>query len=304
MQTTPSMVTAHRSRTISRTISRTVSGVAAALAAITVSACSDGTSPSSAYKVGVGFQLARTSNAQALLASSVEGSAPSVPGTTPTITTSAAGMTITRDGDVLLISKAQLVVRNVKLKSASAVCSDDDDDESSSGSNSNSSSQRDKDDDDCAAIRVGPYLVDVPVSGADGARVAVNVPAGTYSSIRLWLHKVTSSDSADVAFRRANPDFRDISVRLVGTYNGTPFTFVNDVNAKLTVPLTTPLVVGTGGDDVTVTIDLSTWFLRSSGGLYSPAAANTPGQVRAQVQNNIRSAFRAFKDKNKDGRED
>jgi len=292
------VVTVH----LSRTVSRTVSGVAVAVAAFALSACSDGTSPSSANKVGVGFQLARTSNAQALLASSVEGSAPSVPGTTPTITTSAAGMTISRDGDVLVVTKAQLVVRNVKLKSASAVCSDDDD-ESSSNSSSNSSSQR-EDDEDCAAIRVGPYLVDVPVSGADGARVAVEVPAGTYSSIRLWLHKVTSSDSADVAFRQANPDFRDISLRLEGTFNGTPFTFVNDVNAKLTVPLAEPLVVGTGGDDVTVTIDLSTWFLRSSGGLYSPAAANTPGQVRAQVQNNIRSAFRAFKDKNKDGRED
>jgi len=207
-------------------------------------------------------------------------------------------MTITRDGDVLLVTKAQLVARNVKLKSAAAVCSDDDDDESSS-----SSSQR-KDGDDCATIRVGPYLVDVPVSGADGARVAVQVPAGTYSLIRLWLHKVTSSDAADLAFRQANPAFNGISLRLEGTFNGAPFIFVNDVNAKLTVPLAKPLVVGTGGDDVTVTIDLSTWFLRASGGLYSPAMANTPGQVRAQVQNNIRGAFRAFKDKNKDGRED
>ena len=290
---------------------RTAQGLASALVVTVLSACSDGTSPSSANKVGVGFQLARTSTAASMMAASVNGAPPGVPGTTPTITTSAAGMTITRDGDVLVVSKAQLVVRNVKLKSATAVCSDDDDDEttgkssnSSSNSSSGSSSSRDDDDDDCAEIRVGPYLVNVPVNGADGARVAVEVPAGTYSSIRLWLYKVTSSDSADVAFRQANPDFRDISLRLEGTFNGTPFTFVNDVNAKLTVPLTEPLVVGTGGDDVTVTIDLSTWFLRSSGGLYSPAAANTPGQVRAQVQNNIRNAFRAFKDKNKDGRED
>ena len=279
-------------------MSRTLPVVAVALAAIALSGCSDATSPSSADNVGVGFQLARSSSAPARTVASIDGSGPSVPGTTPTITTSAAGMTITRDGDVLLVTKAQLVVRNVKLKSAAAVCSDDDDDESSS-----SSSQR-KDGDGCAAIRVGPYLVDVPVNGADGARVAVTVPAGTYSSIRLWLHKVTSSDAADLAFRQANPVFNDISLRLEGTFNGAPFIFVTDVNAKLTVPLAKPLVVGTGGDDVTVTIDLSTWFLRSSGGLYAPAAANTPGQVRAQVQNNIRGAFRAFKDKNKDGKED
>ena len=282
--------------------SRSASAFGVAIAAIAVTACGDGTGPSSANKVGVGFQLARTSTASPMMASSVEGSAPRVPGTTPTITTSAAGMTITRDGDVLVVTKAQLVVRNVKLKSATAVCSDDNDDEKT-GKSSNSSARR-EDDDDCAEIRAGPFLVNVPVNGADGARVAVAVPAGTYTSIRLWLHKVTSGDAADVAFRQANPDFRDISLRLEGTFNGTPFNFVNDVNAKLTVPLTKPLVIGTGGDDVTVSIDLSTWFLRSSGGLFSPAAANTPGQVQAQVQNNIRNAFRAFKDKNKDGRED
>ena len=293
MQTIPFMVLVRRSHT--------VTSVAAVIAAIALSSCSDGTSPSSANRVGVGFQLARTSTASSLMVASVEGS---VPGTTPTITTTANGTRIARDGDVLLVSKAQLVVRNVKLKSASAVCGDDDDDESSSSSNATSGRKDDDDDDDCVAIRVGPYLVDVPVNGADGARVAVNVPAGTYSSIRLWLHKVTGSDSADLAFRQANPGFRDISLRLEGTFNGTPFIFVNDVNAKLTVPLATPLVVGTGGDNVTVTIDLSTWFLRPSGGLYSPASANTSGQIRAQVQNNIRGAFRAFKDQDKDGRED
>lgn len=291
-------------RIASRTAMRTV----AALSALALAACESGTGPSSGNMVGVGFQLARTSGATALVSPAAAGPAGSTAavGTVPTITTSAAGMRIARDGDVLLVTKAQLVVRNVKLKSATAVCSDDDDDETTgrSSSSSSGSSSRDDDDDDCAEIRVGPYLVDVPVNGADGARVAVEVPAGTYSSIRLWLYKVTSSDSTDVAFRQANPTFRDISLRLEGTFNGTPFVFVNDVNAKLTVPLTEPLVVGTGGDDVTVTIDLSTWFLRSSGGLYSPAAANTPGPVRAQVQNNIRNAFRAFRDDDKDGRED
>jgi len=108
-------------------------------------------------------------------------------------------------------------------------------------------------------------------------------------TVRVWLSRC-----------RLVPTRRSVC----GTFNGTPFTFVNDVNAKLTVPLAKPLVVGTGGNDVTVTIDLSAWFLRSSGGLYSPTAANAPGQVRAQVQNNVRAAFRAFRDKDKDGRED
>ena len=93
-------------------------------------------------------------------------------------------------------------------------------------------------------------------------------------------------------------------MRLEGTFNGVPFVFINDVNAKLDIPLPTPLVVGDAGGDVTVTIDIGSWFVRSQGGLYSPAQANISGNVQAAVQNNIRAAFRAFRDRNRDGRED
>lgn len=266
---------------------------------LTLAACSTGTGPEVGNRVGLGFQLARTSSAGALVSAGLL-SPDGLPfvGAPPVITTTAAGLRITRDVDVILITKAQFVVRDVTLRSALATCADDDDSASSVRAASND------DDDDCPMLRVGPFLVDMSVSGADGARVAVPVPAGTYTALSLRLHKVTSSDSADTAFRQANPDFREISVRLEGTYNGAPFVFVNDVNAKMDVPLAAPLTIGTGGDEVTVSVDLSTWFLRPQGGLYAPALANVPGAVRAAVQNNIRSAFRAFRDRNRDGRED
>ena len=37
---------------------------------------------------------------------------------------------------------------------------------------------------------------------------------------------------------------------------------------------------------------------------YDPACYLCPGNVRANVQNNIRAAFRAFRDENRDGRAD
>jgi len=268
---------------------------------IALAGCSNGTGPDSGGRVGIGFQFARASTAAAMAsAENLDPNGTPFTGAAPVVTTTANGLRITRDADVIVISKAQFVIRDVKLKSALAVCADDDD-ASGAVSRDNSSAS---DDDDCPMLRIGPFLVNLPVNGADGARVSVPVPAGTYSSVRLTLHKVTSSDSADAAFRQANPDFRDISVRLEGTYNGTPFAFVSDVNAKLDVPLPNPLVIGTAGDDVTVSVDLSTWFLRPQAGLYAPALANTPGAVRAAVHNNIRSAFRVFRDRNRDGRED
>ena len=191
-------------------------------AVLALTACGSGTGPESGSRVGLGFQLARTSTASAMLASgsaSLDGTP--YTGVPPTVAFTADGLRITRDADVIVITKAQLVVRDVKLKSAVAACLDDDDDGSAirlGGS---------PDDDDCPEFRVGPFLVDLPVTGAAGARLSVPVPPGTYSSVRLRLHKVTSSDGADAAFRQANPDFRDISVRLQGTYNGTPFIFAD-----------------------------------------------------------------------------
>lgn len=279
----------------------------AALAVVTVvalSACSDGTAPGADGQVGVGFQLASTSAAASTV--SLDG-VTTANGATANAT--ADGFTITRGSDKIVITKAQLVVRDVKLKTAAASCSDDDTSndvvstDSKSGS-SNGSRHDDDDDLECPTIKVGPYLVDMPVTGADGGRVSVLVPEGTYSKVRLTIHKVSSSDSADLVFRQTNPDFRDISVRLEGTYNGKAFIFTNDVNAQIDVPLTSPLAIKAGGDNVTVSLDLAPWFVNAAGGLYNPAEANVPGLVRAKVQNAIRFAFRAFRDANRDGKED
>jgi len=245
-------------------------------AALVLAACSDNTGPTHTGSVGVGFQIARPASSLVLGGDASQNAS--------AVEATAEGLEITRGSDVLVITKAQMVVKDVKLGNAG--CEADDDDA------------------DCPTLHVGPYLVDVPVSGADGARAAVPVAEGSYSSVRLTLHKVTSNDSADAAFRQANPDFRDISLRLEGTYNGAPFVFVNDVNAKLDVPLPETLTVDEGGGDVTVTVDFASWFANSQGGLYSPLLANSPGNIRAAVQNNIRSAFRAFRDRNRDGHVD
>jgi hypothetical protein len=69
------------------------------------------------------------------------------------------------------------------------------------------------------------------------------------------------------------------------------------------VPLSAPLSVDEEPVDLTVQVHVAQWFLTPSGGLYSPAQANTPGQARARVANNIRSSFRASRDRNRDGRD-
>lgn len=266
-----------------------------------LTACHDNTGPTPRGVVGLGFQVARSPNASLMAASTSSADGTPVSGEAPVVTPSPDGLLITRGTDAILITRAQVVVKDVKLETAAASCVDDDEVDDVALADRN---HRDDDEEDCPSIHTGPFLVNVPVNGTDGARVAVPVGEGVYSAVRLTLHKVTSNDSADRAFRQANPDFRDISVRLEGTYNGTPFIFVSDMNKKIDVPLPQPLDVTEVGGDVTVTLDFGNWFVRPSGGLYSPALANTPGSVRNVVQSNIAGTFRAFCDRNRDGRED
>ncbi len=267
-----------------------------------LAACNDGTAPNGEPQVGLGFQMATSSSASAAATSrSNNPDGRAFVGDAPVSTSTAEGLQITRDDDVILLTKAQFVIRDVKLRRDAVTCDDDDDSLSVSVAGFRVTH---RDGDRCPLVRLGPLLVDMPVNGDDGGRVSVPVPEGTYTSVRLFLHKVTSNSPMDAEFRQTNPDFRGISIRLEGRYNDTPFVFVGDVTALIDVPLPDPVVIGAGGDDVTVLIDPSLWFLRPQGGLYAPALANTPGLVRFAVQHNIRVAFRAFRDRNRDGRAD
>lgn len=257
------------------------------LAATTLAACSDdATAPvvTEQGQISVGFQLAP--NNMTTTAASVDQSS----GGARLLSTS-HGMLIVRANDTIVVTRAQLVVRDVQLAKASASCPDN--------------APANGGPDSCPTVHVGPFLVDIATAGGASGRLSVNVPEGTYSKVRLSIHKVTSSDTADRTFREAHPELVNLSVKLEGTYNGQPFTFTNDVNGKIDAMFTnTVAVAGTAPALVTVQIDVAPWFSNPSGGLFSPLLANLPGVIRATVEGNIRTSFRAFKDANTDGQPD
>src|SRR3954468_4120820 len=106
-------------------------------------------------------------------------------------------ITITVGANTLIMTKAQMVVRRVKLKpteTAAATCSDDD-----------------TSTDDCPTVQTGPILVDLPLADNTVTTVNANVPAGSYSKVDFRIHKATD-DAADAAFRAANPNFNGVSI--------------------------------------------------------------------------------------------
>lgn len=196
-------------------------------------------------------------------------------------------ITVTVGANTLVITKAQMVVRRIKLKPAisSLTCDDDD-----SGT------------DDCAVIHTGPILVDLPLTPNTVTTFSANVPPGVYGEVDLRIHKPTD-DAADAAFRAANPGFDQTSIRVEGTYNGSAFVYTADLTEKQELEFNPPVAVEEGGPlmNLTVQADVSTWF-RSGTTLINPTTANKGGANENLVKNNIRASLRAFRDDDHSGR--
>ena len=246
-------------------------------------ACSDSTG-SKGTPVSVAFRAEQQS--AAALGESVASAAIS--------STGSAVLAISRGSDNVVITRAQVVLRNLKLQPIGGTCAG----EAVVGDDSGNDAT-DDDDDGCPTIFVGPYLVDIPLTGGETPRLTVNIPEGTYRSVQLRLHKVSDNSEAERTFRQQHPELVGSSVLIAGTFNGQPFTFTSDITAVSKLDLPDPLVVGAGDESITIAIDVAGWFTRIGGtGLLSPVTS------RSLIESNIRATFRAFRDRNRDGRED
>jgi hypothetical protein len=218
--------------------------------------------------------------------------------------------------DELVLQRVQLVLRKIELDrtgTADCVGEIDDEDDSRSGednsgpgsSNSgsgNSNSGRDDDhDDDCEEVLRDPILIDVPVDDALHPVITVPLPAGTFSELEA---KLGPARFGDATFNAANSDLVGKSVRVVGTFKGTPFVFSSSVRANLELDFDPPLVIDETTKNATVSLDVRKFFLKPTGAVIDPSTA-TPGSINLlQIENNIRRSFHAFEDDDERGEDD
>jgi len=193
--------------------------------------------------------------------------------------------------NTIVITKAQVVVRQLELKQSTAAdCPDDNE----SGDNNAG--------DECEEVKVGPMLVDLPLTEGATTELTGSIPAGTYRELELKIHKPTSTP-ADQLFIAANPNFANASIRVEGTYNGTAFVYTSTLTDKIELEFNPPVALDADNKNVTIRVDLTKWF-RNGTTLVDPATAN-PGQPNETlVNNNIRSSLKGFEDENKDGHDD
>ena len=235
--------------------------------AAALAACSDGTGPGAARTVSLTFT---TGAAGGPLLSRM----------------GVADDTITSGADTLIITSARIVLREIELKAVN-------DDACDVGMN---------DDDGCEEFETGPMLVDLPLNGAAQTAITIEATPGSYDRIDFEVHK--TEGAGDAAFIADNPEFDGLSIRVEGTWNGTPFVYTSDLDVEQENQLTAPLVVSdNAGTNVTLRVDISTWFRDQNGVLVDPASGNLGGQNESIVKENIKVSFHAFEDVDRDGSE-
>lgn len=245
-----------------------MSGVLAVLLAAAGLACSD--NPAGPEGQGtVVFQLA-TSGTGATTAPSL-------------------AVSVTRGSDVIVISDVQLVARKIKVGREDGSCPEDieaDPEEES----------------ECPSLKLGPLLLDPPIDEGADPVFTVDIPAGVYDELQLQIHKPTGGN--DAAFIAANPDFNGVSIKVTGTWNGTPFIFTTDLTQVVEIELEDPVeVLADGETSLTLLLDVRGWFLDQGGAaLLNPISPAQ--QARSRIEQNIRQSFHAFEDDDEDGEVD
>jgi hypothetical protein len=230
--------------------------------------------------------------------------------------------TISGGGATVVLDSVQLVLRDLRFKrvedsgcpddngsgSLSAMGGGDDSTGSDGSGHEGDDNGADGHHDACEAFNAGPFLLDVPLGAGVDRAFAIPVDTGTYDQLRIKIHK-PRSDSADVkdaGFLAAHPEFDGVSIRAVGSYNGTPFVFTTDLNVEQRIRLIPPIAVSdsTTNVDVTIKVDVSNWFSDGAGGLVDPASGIKGAANDNLVRNNIEGSFHAFHDGNHDGHDD
>jgi len=220
------------------------------------------------------------------------------PGSGTASTALAPSFAVTRtdgSGNELVLDSVQLVLREIELERA---FEDDCPDEG----------QFD-DDDDCEEFEAGIRLLELPLDGSVETLIAIDAPAGTYDELEFEIHKPDDDEPEDREFLEQHPEFRDVSIRVKGTFNGEEFLFLQDLNEDQEREMNPPLVVEEGGEPVNVTlmIDVSTWFTSDgtpTGSLIDPRTANKGGANENLVEENIENSIEAFEDDDVDGDDD
>jgi len=267
--------------------------------AVAFAACSNDTGPAGASR---SMSLSVTTKGAS---TQLTGSASRLPGLS-------GDLIATSGNDTLVITRAEVVLSRLELASGLGTNCDEDGDGNHmsgnllTGDHMSGGGDHEGDTPRCNEIKRAFVLIDLPTDTSVHTLFETPIPAGTYSSLEARLRVPhADSDTTAAAFLLAHPEFAGANVRVTGTFNGTPFVYTGAVNSRLEMDFDPPITVDSTGRNITINVDLDSWFRdRMTGALIDPTTANTGGANVDSVVANIRRSFHEFRDDHGDGHDD
>ena len=202
----------------------------------------------------------------------------------------ANGLVVVRGVDTLTVGEIKMTLEDIDLERTgqSVDCSD--------GGSSDII--------DCSDYLSGPLLTQLNLDGsAVSAPITLDAPIGTFGLISFDISVPDGGDPAQLAYLEANPDMAGVSLRITGTFNGTPYSFALDLRGDQEIALSPPLDVTEetppGGFSITVEFDIASWFLRADNTLMNPNAICSVADGcadRTTVEQNIERSIQSYSD--------
>ena len=225
--------------------------------------------------------------------------------TTNASSVAASGLRVSPDvvvgeaGD-LVLTKIQVVIDRIELNedentSCVGEIEDNDDD------HGEVENEHDDDREECEDVARNAVLVDIPADGAAHTVLTVPLTPGTYRKLEAKLEPARDNETT---FNAANPNLAGKSVRVEGTFKGTPFVFTSAVRRSIETEFDPPLVIDATTTNATISIDVARWFLDRNGNAIDPSTATAGSEALEQIEDNIHRSFRAFEDDDRSGRDD
>jgi hypothetical protein len=187
---------------------------------------------------------------------------------------------VTSGGHTLDLTAVTLTISRAELKWTKAdVCPGDDDDENEDDDHSSGTGSTEH----CGELKIGPTTVALPLDGNLATLPANAIPAGTFREFELRVSQV----------------------ELKGTFDGVPFDVTLPVRVKSEIELDSPLVVTSDTPTtITVNVPVNSWLTNADGSLIDPSKILASPALTAQVKSRVAASFRAFEDRDHDGRDD
>ncbi|MCH7974498.1 MAG: hypothetical protein IH949_11565 [Bacteroidetes bacterium] len=151
-------------------------------------------------------------------------------------------------------------------------------------------------------VKIGPFVINLNLTGTINTVVVVNIPNGTYDEIAFKIHKVGGSETPpDPEFKEGDNNDQRYSVIVKGTFNGNTFVYKSKKSAQQKIKLKSPITIdGSKTFNVTLIVDPSKWF-DDNGTILDPRDQSNESKIDNLIKDNIKQVFR---DDNKDGKSD